>query len=309
VSIGFARQQDAETAAFNTNPQVDSLLAYAKQHIGSPYRMGGTTPQAFDCSGFTSFVYRNFGYNLERVSANQINNGKRIDKKEHLMPGDLVFFQGRNIKNSRIGHVGIVVESNPDGNFTFIHAGIKAGVAIASGSTPYYSARYVAGCRVINPESTTQYAESKPIETKSVEAKPVEKWVTTTKNITHTVRQGESLYAISKRYGISLADLKKWNSLSSNNIQIGQKLKLKQTRKERVKEEQPKEEQLAVEQQIKTEESTNKSIVHEVAKGETLFSLSVRYSCKVEEIMQWNDLLSTTISVGQKLNINNITIN
>jgi cell wall-associated NlpC family hydrolase len=94
-----------------TNQARSEVVPYAKRFIGVPYRWGGSSPSGFDCSGFTSYVYRNAaGISLPRVSRAQIGAGQRVSRKD-LQPGDLVFF------GSPIHHVGIYVGGN-----SYIHA-------------------------------------------------------------------------------------------------------------------------------------------------------------------------------------------
>ncbi len=87
-----------------------SVVSIAKRYLGAPYRWGANGPNSFDCSGFTSFVYRQVGVNLPRVSRAQIGAGQRVSRSD-LAPGDLVFF------GSPIHHVGIYV-----GGGMYIHA-------------------------------------------------------------------------------------------------------------------------------------------------------------------------------------------
>lgn len=87
------------------------VLAYAQKFLGTPYLWGGTTPNGFDCSGFTQYVFRHFGVGLGRTTYDQINNGVSVSRGE-LQPGDLVFFG-----KSSPTHVGIYA-----GNNTYIHA-------------------------------------------------------------------------------------------------------------------------------------------------------------------------------------------
>jgi cell wall-associated NlpC family hydrolase len=88
----------------------NNVIAYAKQFLGVPYVYGGTTPSGFDCSGFTSYVYRSVGINLPRVSRDQQNVGTRIPLNQ-VQPGDLVF------RGSPAYHVGIYI-----GGGQYIHA-------------------------------------------------------------------------------------------------------------------------------------------------------------------------------------------
>lgn len=117
----------------------DKVLEEAYKHLGKPYVYGGSGPYSFDCSGFTSYVYRQLGYNLNRTAAGQYSNGVYVNKSE-LKPGDLVMF-GRGY----INHVGIYI-----GNNQFIHAeNGRTGVVITSLDAAYYSSVYVGARRII----------------------------------------------------------------------------------------------------------------------------------------------------------------
>jgi poly-gamma-glutamate capsule biosynthesis protein CapA/YwtB (metallophosphatase superfamily) len=124
------------------------IIDFSKQFIGLPYRRGSKGPKAFDCSGFTSFIFKNFGYRLSSSCVSQVKQGMPIEK-EKLKIGDLIFFKGRNIQSSRVGHVGIVV-SNNGGNVTFIHA-CRRGVKMEElNKSDYYKPRYVTGLRILD---------------------------------------------------------------------------------------------------------------------------------------------------------------
>lgn len=131
-----------------TSAMLSDLLTEAKKHIGKRYRSGSKGPNAFDCSGFAGYVYRQFGYSLGASSRDQYTQGEKVDPKD-LRKGDLVFFTGRNSKSSVVGHVGIVVSAdNEKGTFSFIHASTSQGVRIDT-NTGYYSHRYVGAKRII----------------------------------------------------------------------------------------------------------------------------------------------------------------
>ena len=69
-------------------------------------------------------------------------------ERTELRKGDLVFFKGRNSKGG-VGHVGIVVEADDNGNFSFIHAATSKGITISNCNEPYYAKRYVGSKRII----------------------------------------------------------------------------------------------------------------------------------------------------------------
>ncbi len=74
---------------------------------GVPYRYGGSTPRGFDCSGFTSYVYRKAGVGLPHSATGQMYKSKRISR-QNAKKGDLVFFRS----GSRAYHVGIYAGKN-----------------------------------------------------------------------------------------------------------------------------------------------------------------------------------------------------
>ena len=86
------------------------VINIAKRYLGAPYRWGASGPNAFDCSGFTMFVYKQVGVSLPHSSRAQIGYGERVSRA-NLQPGDLVFF------GSPIHHVGIYA-----GGGQYIHA-------------------------------------------------------------------------------------------------------------------------------------------------------------------------------------------
>ena len=131
-----------------TSTMLVDLLKEAKSHIGKRYRSGGKGPDAFDCSGFAGYVFKQFGYTLGASSRDQYTQGEKVDIKD-LRMGDLVFFTGRNRKGG-VGHVGIVVNVDKEkGIFKFIHASTSQGIRIDT-NTGYYDGRYLGARRVID---------------------------------------------------------------------------------------------------------------------------------------------------------------
>lgn len=117
------------------------IINYAMKYLGTPYKYGGNTPSGFDCSGFTQYVFKNFGYSLSRSSSAQINDGEKI-MTEDLLPGDLVFFSRSGYA---VGHVGIYIGDNQ-----FIHSTSPGDVVkISSLSETYYASRYVGARRIL----------------------------------------------------------------------------------------------------------------------------------------------------------------
>ncbi|MGL5150169.1 MAG: NlpC/P60 family protein [Clostridium sp.] len=138
-AIEFAKKQikqkEKEEAEANrgdgTVPgNVQAVINEAYRHLGKPYVWGATGPNSFDCSGFTSYVYKKAtGIYIGRATGNQISSGREVSRSE-LRPGDLVF--------THPGHVGIYL-----GNNTMIHSPQTGDVVKVSSVYKFWRARRI----------------------------------------------------------------------------------------------------------------------------------------------------------------------
>ena len=95
----------------------------------------------------------------------------------------------------------------------------------------------------------------------------------------YTVKSGDTLYAIANKYNMSVDELKKLNSLTSNVLSIGQKLKVSSS----------------------TASYPTSNEYYTVKSGDTLYSIASKYGMSVDELKKLNNLTSNVISIGQKL--------
>lgn len=120
----------------DTSSVVRTALAYR----GTRYARGGTSRGGFDCSGFTRYVYAQYGIKLPHSSAAQAGTGTPVSRDD-LRPGDLVFFQ---TSRRGISHVGIYI-----GDGKFVHASNHGrGVTVDSLGSSYYAPRYRGARRI-----------------------------------------------------------------------------------------------------------------------------------------------------------------
>jgi len=126
----------------SSTSSVQAVLNLAYSKIGCPYVWGAEGPNSFDCSGFTSYVFRNaVGVSIPRTSSAQSGYGRTVSKA-NLQPADLVFF---NTSGSGVSHVGIYV-----GGGNMIHSpSTGKTVRVTSINSAYYSARFVTAKRVL----------------------------------------------------------------------------------------------------------------------------------------------------------------
>ncbi|WDF58708.1 C40 family peptidase [Flavobacterium sp. KACC 22758] len=120
----------------------DSIIEYAKKYLDTPYKYASSDPKkGFDCSGFVSYVFKNFGMNLPRSSGSYKNLGTAL-KPEDFKVGDILVFYGYKDRTV-IGHLGIICEA--DGMHSkFIHAssGKAQKVTITALDTEHYTKRF-----------------------------------------------------------------------------------------------------------------------------------------------------------------------
>ena len=138
-------QDNIEQTSNTTNLTLgQEIVEYAQQYLGCPYVYGGSGSSSFDCSGFTMYVYKNFGYTLSHSARAQSKMGTYVDK-DNLQPGDLVFFLDYETMDD-IGHCGIYI-----GNGNFIHASSGTGycVKISTLLSGSYDKRYATARRLI----------------------------------------------------------------------------------------------------------------------------------------------------------------
>ncbi len=127
------------TATQKPSGKGNTVVATAQQYIGCKYVYGGTSPSGFDCSGFTSYVYKAHGVSLSRTAAGQYGNGVAVSRSD-LKPGDLVMFG-----KSGITHVAIYV-----GGGKIVHAANSSrGVTTDTINSGYYNKNYVGARRVM----------------------------------------------------------------------------------------------------------------------------------------------------------------
>jgi cell wall-associated NlpC family hydrolase len=125
--------------------QTQLLLKEAQKHIGVPYKVAGTDPTGFDCSGFTCYVFEKQGVKLPRRAMDQYSFCQVIDP-EKAAAGDLVFFSDGNTVN----HVGILI-SEKGAPKQMIHSSSSIGISIVDIETSTYWQTRIAGYGRVKP--------------------------------------------------------------------------------------------------------------------------------------------------------------
>lgn len=142
ISADYVSVRPEDVASRGSFEAGNRVVALAKKFLGTPYVYGGSSPSGFDCSGFTSYIYKQLGYNINRTAHDQLANGVAVSKSE-LKPGDIVMFKRAGA--SYVHHVGIYV-----GDGMMIHSPQTGDVVkYTSIVTGNYSKNYYAARRII----------------------------------------------------------------------------------------------------------------------------------------------------------------
>lgn len=142
ISADYVSVRPEDVANRGSYSAGDRVVAMAKRYLGTPYVYGGSSPSGFDCSGFTSYVYRQLGYSINRTAHAQLSNGVAVSRNE-LRPGDLVMF--KRAGSSTVHHVGIYA-----GDGMMIHSPQTGDVVKYTNiNTGYYNNVYYAARRIV----------------------------------------------------------------------------------------------------------------------------------------------------------------
>ena len=121
-----------------------ALSSTALQLRGIPFIDGGATPSGFDCSGFTSYVFRQYGVELPRLAADQYRVGRAVSH-DAIEAGDLLFF---TTVAPGASHVALAI-----GEDEFVHAPSERGqVRVERLSSSYWSRRFLGARRVLDTD-------------------------------------------------------------------------------------------------------------------------------------------------------------
>lgn len=210
---------------------------------------------------------------LNNTSERRLNKYNELDQNRIIQPGDVLYLRPKKRKASVASHQ------------------VQSGETMWTISQKYAIKVHVLYKKNLMEEGTEpkqgvvlhlqNKASSRP-DTIDKQQQFRKENITVNKNTkVHKVASGETLYSISKKYEVGVSDIKKWNNLSSDQLQLGQELIIESSNR-----------------------TTNNSFsTHIVQKGETLYSIAMKYGVKIEEIKLWNNLQSENLSVGQTLKL------
>ncbi len=300
---------------------VDEWIKFGKKHLRRTYRNGGVGPYAFDCSGFTMYMYKELGYALPHSSSAQSDHGEKI-KATHVQPGDLVFYAGS--KGSKIGHVGIVIETTDD-DFSFIHASLKQGICIDKSTHPYYKSRYKTARRIFDMTAdNSKRRHEKEKETEEIQPTPqpqeeelelpgqttddaynqpvdnsVDKRNSVDKNKKTTPKKKESRRERRKREKAEKQRLEKEKAEKQRLEREKAEKKKQENARQNTKKDVEKDSQKISPKNDEQPAITKKT--HVVEKGETMYRISKMAGLTVDELKEINGLTSNDLKIGQVL--------
>ena len=318
-----------------------NVLKTAFSQVGRPYKYAGNRPESgFDCSGFTSWVFGQYGIKLARGSGDQMGNGKPV-KQSELRPGDLVFF-GRK---KRVTHVGIYTGDNK-----YIHSPSSGKRLQESNLDDRARGEYYVGARRVldnrnaapltdaqrlawAPKAHQQLALAKkngqrrPASSREVQVASAAPKAAPSRPTKHKVVSGDTFLALAKKYEVSAKELARANKLSDQQIALikpGQTLIVPPKAKSSAQAESavaqaeprtitPEASSTSEATPVKTAAAspppaakavTGKGGTHKVAAGETFNALALKYGVSAKDLARANNLSDQQIALikpGQTL--------
>lgn len=119
--------------------------------------------------------------------------------------------------------------------------------------------------------------------------------------IIHTIQAGETIYRVSKIYNVTVENLKQWNNLTENTVEIGQELMIMGGVTKPIVYAEPTQVKKYGSTTISSNNSSNDTQYHTLQAGETVFRVSKSYGVTVEELVKWNNIKNFVVIVGQRL--------
>ena len=311
----------------------DRLLDYAATFLGTPYRYGANGPKRFDCTGYTRYVFKHFGYDkLSRSAKDQAKDGREVDISDfhNLQKGDILLLGSR--RNPKVvGHVGIFIGLDTLRNDPkFIHAS-NHGVRYSSIYTESYYANRLLGARRILPDfvdynvefdSTASYAfnpdEGVHIAPDSLVLSDADQRIVLFENGKWAYVAADGTLSIPDQGGrLILTGDGNWAPAREAKVVIPATALLpdpkdlepdttpapKPTPKPAVTPEDTTQKAVAAADTAGNAAQPEK-VYHTVVKGDSLYRIAKKFGTTVDKICQLNGISSTTIlKVGRKLRV------
>ena len=150
-SVMLVSQRTASPRPALAGPR-DSIVRLALRQVGTPYVWAGTSPRTgFDCSGFITYVFSQFGVATPHATALLIDAGRPVPRAQ-AQPGDIVVFTGTAEGSTTPGHAGIIISALGETPLRFVHASSarrESGVKVSQVENSGYERRFMQVRRVL----------------------------------------------------------------------------------------------------------------------------------------------------------------
>lgn len=295
--------QDTTSSNEAARALAQQIVQETEKYLGTRYRSGGKGPDSFDCSGFTSFIYKQFGYTLSPSSVTQAKEGTEVETSasngwKDMQIGDIVVFSGRR-NSKRPGHVGIYTGPGRNGSgFEFIHAA-RDGIRYSNVDEPYYAARFI-GVRRILPDFTgTSGTTRNPAMTGTITKDlkiiihPDGKWEPDKDNGTGMDSLSRNILLLPDGSWCMAAERPKTAAATSTNEAASS------TPASEIKTGQDSDNN-----QTQNDNNGTKARYHKIRKGDTLYKIARRNGTTVNALCELNGISSSEkLHIGQRIRI------
>ena len=311
---GYTSSTTSQTAFINTIAAYAAPIAQANDLYASVMIAQAIVESGWGQSALAQAPnYNLFGikgsYNGQTVYMNtkEFLNGQYVTKNEP-------FRQYPSYAESFQDNANVLKTTSFGGSYYYTGAW-KSNTTTYTDATAWLTGRYATAPnyatvlnRVIAQYNLTQYDSPSTTRTSTTSTtNTTTNTAAPTTTTTYTVVKGDYLSTIANKYGVTVAQLKSWNNLSSDLILIGQKLKVNATTSVASTNTVSTSTASTTNTTKNTAASTTTTTTYTVVKGDYLSKIANKYGVTVAQLKSWNNLSSDLILIGQRLKVNAIT--
>lgn len=178
---------------------------------------------------------------------------------------------------------------------------LRNGVYGTYATDPSYASKLIS---VIERYNLTQYDTGtvmKPVSNNTNSNNNNNSNASVATNGTYTAVAGDSLWGIAQKFGMTLDELKNANGLTSNNLYVGQTLKVRKSAQQNTNNETNQNQNSNENNNDRPQQTVTSAETYTVKSGDSLWGIATKHGCSVNDLKSWNHLSSNLIHVGQKL--------
>ncbi len=284
------------------NMSVDELYSLNDMYSGTPLRIGQTirvyqsssTPVtgAVRAGEVVTAIYTYPAENQPPVNKNGTNT---------TIIREIVTTPSENIGTATVTTTPVAIPSSNNPTTIYQPTPPPTSASVSNNSTTVYQPTPTTTSASASNNLTTVYQPMPPPSTVNKPFTPAPASTKPNYKIIHTIQAGETIYRVSKIHNVTVENLKQWNNLTENMVEIGQEIMILGGATKPVVYSEPTSTKRYNSTTVSSSNGNNNFQYHTLQAGETVFRVSKLYGVTVDELVRWNNIKGFAVSVGQRL--------